>query len=69
MMMIITAVLLQNNKSRSLSNWADNNLATFFPINKFCMRNLQSVGDAANLPMLVSIALVERKVNLTYCLS
>ena len=69
MMIMITVVWFQNSDSCSLCNYTDNNLTTFFTINKFCMRNLQSVGDAAYLSLLVSITLVERKANSTYCLS
>ena len=35
MIIMIAVVWLQNNQSRSYCNWADNNLATFFTINKF----------------------------------
>ena len=40
---MITAVSLQNNQGGSLCDWTDNNLITFFTINKFCTRNLQSI--------------------------
>ena len=53
---MITAVWLQNNQSRSLYDWIDNNLISFFTINKFSTRNLQSVRHTAYLSLLFSIA-------------
>ena len=58
MIIIITAVWSQNNQSRSLCDWIDNNLITFFAITKFSTRNLQSIWHAAYLSLLFSIAWV-----------
>ena len=58
MIIMITEVWLQNNQSRSLCDWIDNNLITFFTINKFSTRNLQSIWHAAYLSLLFSIAWV-----------
>ena len=58
MIIMITAVWLQNNQSRSLCDWIDNNLITFFTINKFSSRNIQSIWHAAYLSLLFSIAWV-----------
>ena len=58
MIIMITAVWLQNNQSRSLCDWIDNNLITFFTINKFSTRNLKSIWHAAYLSLLFSIARV-----------
>ena len=55
MIILITAVWLQNNQSGSLCDWIDNNLITFFTINEFSTRSLQSIWHAAYLSLLFSI--------------
>ena len=55
MIIMINAVWLQNNQSRTLCDWIDNNLIAFFAINKFSTRNLKSILHAAHLSLLFSI--------------
>ena len=45
-----------HNQSCSLCDWIDNNLITFFTINKLSTRSLKSIRHAAYLSLLFSIA-------------
>ena len=55
MIILITAVWLQNNQSGSLCGWINNLLITFSTINEFSTRSLQSIWHAAYLSLLFSI--------------
>ena len=52
-------VWLQNNQSCSLYHWTDNNLITFYTMNKFYTRNLQSIWHALTLTCLCFLSLLE----------
>ena len=67
---MITAVWLQNNQSLSLCDWTDNSLITFFTINKFCTRNLQSIWYATYLSLLFSTVWVKlMQIQFVVCLA